>query len=541
MFSLKLLGGAALESDGVPVSGRPVHRRRLALLAVLAAARGRTVGRERLVGYLWPDHPGDAARHLLSESLYILRKALGERAFVAAGDELGLDPSVVSSDLAEFEGALDADDPARAVAVYGGPFLDGFYVSDAPEFERWAEEERRRLERAHARALEALAEAAEVEDDPRGAAEWWRRLARTDPFSSRIALRLMRALEAGGERAAALRHAAVHGALVREELGAEPDPEVEAFAQRLREAPRPSPPTPPLPVPAAARERQRAAAASLASAAEAEGSGVAVAEEEREAPAAAAPRPAAEPEPARRARIRVPRKGWAAALLVAALAVFLVLVQQRPSPAGVDASAYIVLPFIQRSGGAAALTPDQAELLLHDALSRWTDLHLVDSQLARDLLARRGSPSTLAEARRIARDAGAGRLLWGEITPVGDSVIVRAGLYDVARSGGAATEHVVRLGRDLRGVTPKMRELASALLGRQIAPGGAADGAAGTTSLAAWQAYERGRVAMARWDLERARAELARAVELDPGYAAAHLWMAQAMAWGGDTPPAQWR
>jgi tetratricopeptide (TPR) repeat protein len=226
---------------------------------------------------------------------------------------------------------------------------------------------------------------------------------------------------------------------------------------------------------------------------------------------------------------------------VAAIAVFLVLVQQRPSPAGVDSSSYIVLPFVQRSGGAAALTPDQAELLLHDALSRWTDLHLVDSQLARDLLARRGPPSTLAEARRIARDAGAGRLLWGEITPIGDSVVVRAGLYDVTRSGAPAAEHVVRLGRDLRGVTPKMRELASALLGRQISPGGGTAGAAGTASLGAWQAYERGRVAMARWDLERARAELARAVELDPGYAAAHLWMAQAMAWGGNTPPAQWR
>jgi len=537
VFSLKLLGGAALESDGVPVTGRPVHRRRLALLAVLAAARGRTVGRERLVGYLWPDHPGDAARHLLSESLYILRKALGEKAFVAAGDELGLDPSVVGSDLAEFEGALDADDPARAVAAYGGPFLDGFYVADAPEFERWAEEERRRLERAHARALEALAEGAEVEGDPRGAAEWWRRLARTDPFSSRIALRLMRALEAGGERAAALRHAAVHAAVVREELGAEPDPEVEAFAQRLREAPRPS--APPLPPIAVSPREQRAAAASLPPGTQAEESGVAVAEEEAEPAALPAPRPAeSAPEP-RRERFRVPQKGWAAALLAAALAVVLVLVLQRPSPAGVDSSSYIVLPFVQRSGGPAALTPDQAELLLHDALSRWTDLHLVDSQLARDLLARRGAPTTLAEARRIARDAGAGRLLWGEITPIGDSVIVRAGLYDVTRSGAPAAEHVVRLGRDLRGVTPRMRELASALLGRQI--GGGAAGAAGTTSLGAWQAYERGRVAMARWDLERAHVELARAVELDPGYAAANLWMAQAMAWSGSAPPPQWR
>ena len=215
MFVLKVLGGAALERGGAPVSGRAVHRRRLALLALLASARGRMVRRERLIGYLWPDHPTDAARHLLSESLYILRKAVGEDTFVTAGDELALDPAVVRSDLADFMAALEADDPEAAVAAYGGPFLDGFYVADAPEFERWAEEERDRLARAYARALEQLAEAREAEGDPRGAAEWWKRLARHDPFSSRIALRTMQALVGGGVRGAAIRHAASHAGLLR--------------------------------------------------------------------------------------------------------------------------------------------------------------------------------------------------------------------------------------------------------------------------------------------------------------------------------------
>ena len=150
------------------------------------------VRRERLIGYLWPEHPGDAARHLLSESLYILRKTVGEDMFVSAGDELALDPATVRSDLADFLAALDGDDPERAVAAYGGPFLDGFVVADAPEFERWAEEERDRHARAYARALEQLAESRETEADYRGAAEWWKRLARHDPFSGRIALRIER-------------------------------------------------------------------------------------------------------------------------------------------------------------------------------------------------------------------------------------------------------------------------------------------------------------------------------------------------------------
>jgi DNA-binding SARP family transcriptional activator len=534
VFFLKLLGCAALERDGVPVSGRAVHRRRMALLAVLAAARGRMVGRERVIGYLWPDHPGDAARHLLSESLYILRKTLGDDAIVAAGDEISLDPAVVGSDVAQFQAALDADEPERAAALYAGPFLDGFYVSEAPDFERWAEQERDRLARAHARALEALAEGAEAVGQPLRAAEWWKRLAKEDPFSSRVALRVMQALEAGGERAAAVRHASVHAALVRQELGAEPDAEIDALARRLREAPRPAPAEAPVLAPAAASARTAVAAAPV---------------ETTVTTVAPAPRPAApavEPAPAaaepiststeRPGRWAPRRLAIAAALAVVAI-LGLVFALKRPGTSGADSSTFIVLPFAQRSGpGAAVLSPDQVELLLHDALSRWTDVRLVDAQRARDLMTRHGPPGTLTQARRIALEAGAGRLVWGEITPLGDSVVVRAALYDHAGSGSLA-ERTVRIGRDLGGVTQRMGMLASALVGRA----GAVEGTPGTTSLAAWQAYQSGRLAMGRWDLSRARAELARAVELDPGYAAAHFWLAQAIAWTAEPKPREWR
>jgi DNA-binding SARP family transcriptional activator len=541
MFVLKVLGGAALERGGVPVSGRAVHRRRLALLALLAAARGRMVRRERLIGYLWPDHPGDAARHLLSESLYILRKTVGEDTFVSAGDELALDPAVVRSDLGDFWAALDADDPEAAVALYAGPFLDGFYVADAPEFERWTEEERDRLARAYARALEQLAEAREAEGDPRGAAEWWKRLARHDPFSSRIALRTMQALEAGGERAAAIRHAASHAGLMRAEMEAEPDAAVEELARRLRESPRPADP-PPAVAPAASAAAAPAASATAVEAVTAveapPAPAPAPAVPALEAQAVAAPRTESRTEPEARP-FAAPVRRWLAPglALAAALAAFAVAMlggRERVSAAGLDASVYIVLPFAQR--GPAAVTPDQAELLLHDALSRWTDLRLVDAQRARDLLARNGPPENLREARGIAREAGAGKLIWGEITPLGDSILVRGALYDLTRSGDPQTR-TIRVGRDLRGVSASFGALASALLGRS---GGDVGGATGTTSLAAWQAYGRGRLAMSQWALGLARTELARAVALDPGYAAAHLWLAQAIAWDGAWSESEW-
>ncbi|HEU4561122.1 MAG TPA: BTAD domain-containing putative transcriptional regulator, partial [Longimicrobium sp.] len=234
MFFLKLFGGSVLEGANGAVTGPAAQRRRLALLAVLSMARGRPVGRERLIGLLWPEHPTDAARHLLSESLYVLKKKLGEGAFSTGGDEVVLRGEVVCCDANEFEAALEAGDAEGAARLYRGPFLDGVYVPDAPEFERWVETERDRLARLYARAVERLADMAEADGRPLEAAEWWRKAAACDPYSSRVTLRLMRALDAAGERAGALRAAETHSTLLRADLEVEPDPEVLSYVERLR-------------------------------------------------------------------------------------------------------------------------------------------------------------------------------------------------------------------------------------------------------------------------------------------------------------------
>ncbi len=237
VYFLHLLGDPVLRGPDGLVTGRAAYRRRIALLSILALARGRPVGRERLIGLLWPENSSDSARHTLSEALYVLRKDIADDLFVAVGDEVALNRAVMDSDTGCFEDALDALRAEDAVRAYGGPLLDGFYVADAPEFERWAEAERGRLARAYAQALEALATAAEHGGDRLAAAGWWQRLGAHDPYNSRVALRVVSALDAVGDRVAAFRFAATHAALMREELGADPDPELTRLVERLRAEP----------------------------------------------------------------------------------------------------------------------------------------------------------------------------------------------------------------------------------------------------------------------------------------------------------------
>lgn len=236
MYRLKLFGSAGIEGPAGPVTGHAVQRRRIALLALLSLARQRGVARDKLIGYLWPDSNVERARHLLSDSVYRINREVGGDALVAVGDELRLNPARLRSDAWEFIEAIEREDWQRAVELHVAPFLDGFFLTDADELEHWVDAQRERFARSETRALEALAEGAEASGDLGEAVHWWRALSARDRFSSRIALRLMRALERTGDRAAALKHGRAHAVLLEEEMGVAPDEELLAFIAELQVA-----------------------------------------------------------------------------------------------------------------------------------------------------------------------------------------------------------------------------------------------------------------------------------------------------------------
>jgi DNA-binding SARP family transcriptional activator/TolB-like protein len=209
------------------------QRRRIALFALLAVAGDRGMLREKLLGYLWPESTADNARHSLDQLIYGIRRAYGEEVLVGA-NPVHLNVDLVSSDVADFERAFSAGDFEKAVGAYAGPFLDGFVVPDAPEFERWATVERQQFEEKAARAFDHLAHEASARTDHARAANWLRRRAALDPLSAHGAVLLMEALADAGDAASALQHAALYERLVRQELDSDPDPVVTTLAAQLR-------------------------------------------------------------------------------------------------------------------------------------------------------------------------------------------------------------------------------------------------------------------------------------------------------------------
>jgi DNA-binding SARP family transcriptional activator len=237
MFELFVLGSARIEGKHGRLTGEPAQRHRLALLALLAAARDATMPREKLMALLWPDHGDREARHLLNVALHVLRKALGDDVIRSEGDDLRLDTRHLPSDIVRFREAMATGDLTSAAAAYGGRFLDGFFLDDCPDFEQWQEAERWRLEGEFMAAMEKLAETAEQAGDWAAALRWWQAVSTRAPDRARVTVRLMRALEATGDRTGALRVADAHSALLAREFAAEPSPDVTALAARMRGEP----------------------------------------------------------------------------------------------------------------------------------------------------------------------------------------------------------------------------------------------------------------------------------------------------------------
>ena len=230
---VRTFGGLSVETPAGRPAGAAAQPRRLALLALIARAGERGITRDKLLALLWPDAEPEQGRRALNQALYSLRRDLDADELFVGVQELRLNPEVATSDVAAFDAALRAGRLEDAVATHAGPFLDGFRIPGAAEFDRWVDEARAELVQRLTGALERLARGAE-RIDASACVRWWRRLAALDPLDARVALGLMTALVAGGDRPGALQHARIYEALMAQELDLPADAAVLDLARRIR-------------------------------------------------------------------------------------------------------------------------------------------------------------------------------------------------------------------------------------------------------------------------------------------------------------------
>jgi len=233
MEQLRLLtfGGVNLLVGDSTMTGAATGRRRLALLVLLAVARDRGLNRAKVQAYLWPESDAAQARHGLNQMVYFQRRHLDSENLFLGKKTLRLNRAMLTSDVWDFEDALDTGAHEVAVRLYAGSFLDGFFLREVPGFERWVDDQRRRFAERCAQPFGLLAAAAATQHQ---AVEWLRRAAELNPYHTDTVLRLANAWVALGDRAAAIRCAQHHADLLRTELGLPPDASLVRMIEQLR-------------------------------------------------------------------------------------------------------------------------------------------------------------------------------------------------------------------------------------------------------------------------------------------------------------------
>jgi DNA-binding SARP family transcriptional activator len=183
---------------------------------------------------LWPEADAESARHSLRNALYGLRQTLGEAAIVSRGEGyVGLDPSALHCDALEMRRLLGEQRWEDAVTAWSGDLAPGFHVSEAPEFEHWLDDQRASLRRAVTDAAWRRVDELERRGDA-GLVPAAHRAWALEPADESGARRLMRLLDASGQRAAALRAYDDLADYLRRECEAEPSAETRKLAAELK-------------------------------------------------------------------------------------------------------------------------------------------------------------------------------------------------------------------------------------------------------------------------------------------------------------------
>jgi DNA-binding SARP family transcriptional activator/predicted ATPase len=234
---IRLFGAPEIRVAGMPAN--LPQQKACALLCYLAAT-GRAHAREHLATLLWSESDASGAHHSLRSTLYLIRRALQEHSAI---DSLVIDRVFVRLDL----GTLSCDllryyelmavntesSLAKAVALCHGPFLQGFTLRDAPEFDRWQRQTAIDLLASSRAALERLIDLATQREASSDALRYLQLLTQLDPLDESAQRRLIGMYLEDGLVARAMRQFEALEQELRQELDVSPELETSALIREV--------------------------------------------------------------------------------------------------------------------------------------------------------------------------------------------------------------------------------------------------------------------------------------------------------------------
>jgi DNA-binding SARP family transcriptional activator/tetratricopeptide (TPR) repeat protein len=517
MIEFRALGSAELvHREGHPIASVLAQPKRLALLTYLAvAAPRRFQRRDTLLGLFWPESDAERARGALRQAVRFLRRSLGEGVLVNRGeDEIGVAADAIRCDVVVFDHAVDAGEPAAALACYRGDLLDGLFIDGAPEWERWLDGERLRLRRRAAACAARLADDAAAAGEWTAAVEFARRGCELAPDDESSLRRLLSCLAESGDRSGAAAEYERYAAWLATELELEPSAETRALLAGIRKAGDMS------------RPRPHARAATVPVEPVSAGEPATVTAEPVEAPHPAAPlEEALTPVPTRPASQR-PRWRWAAAVLTVVLvggAAWAAWPARAATP--LHDRRFLVLPFENLTGDS---TLDPLGRMTADRISQGLagvgDIEVVPTMAllasARQLELDAGKLVSREGIAALAAEVGAGRLVSGSYYLQGGRLLFQARITSVTGGGLLRGIDIIDASPDSPMVAvEQLRTLLRAALAPVVDEESHARAGSVPPTYEAYRDYVAGMDAFVRRDLPAALRQMERAAAADTSWA----------------------
>ena len=221
ILEIKLLGGFNLLLDNLPFTDLK-SRKGKALFCYLAVSKKR-ISRIILAGLLWPDMPETKALMNLRKTLTRI-KPLYPYLEITHTSLSFRQNSPHRLDIAEFERfSAKTSDTAflgKAVALYQGEFMEGFYLDHAPLFEEWMMAQRARFREMAMSTLDTLITQLSDQGAYETAIPYTRQMLAIEPWHESAYRELMRFLVYTGQRSAALLEYETCQRLLVQEMGA---------------------------------------------------------------------------------------------------------------------------------------------------------------------------------------------------------------------------------------------------------------------------------------------------------------------------------
>lgn len=241
MLTILLLGPPEVQRDDKALA---ISRRKSRALLYYLAANSRPVQREQLLSFFWPDTERAAAQQVLRTTLHGLRKELGEyleveREAIGLRGETRVDARMFARNLSA--PTSDVLKLETVLALYRGPFLDGFVMEENAAFEQWLLAEREHFQRLAVRGLVSLSQAHAAAGDYAAGLQMLERGLALDPLQEDLQRETIRLAYLSGDRAGAIRRYDQLRRLLDEELGVPPMAETRRLYDQILKDDLPAP------------------------------------------------------------------------------------------------------------------------------------------------------------------------------------------------------------------------------------------------------------------------------------------------------------